>query len=151
MNPNNEPRMNPTAIQILKERAMKSKRENYPNVPPHDLPDTKFNDTTSNGLTSCVISWLTLNKHYCSRIQSQGQWNQKLGMFTKSTVRKGIADIMAVIEGRTVMIEIKIGRDKLSEAQIKTKHDVEKSGGHYMVVKDFDSFLQQYKQLTDQI
>jgi hypothetical protein len=128
-----------------------AQRRKYPSIPDYARPKSKQSDTTANGLTKAVITWLTLNKHYCSRIQSQGQWNQKLGVFTKSTVRKGIGDIMAVIDGRTIMIEVKIGRDKLSEAQLKTKADVENSGGYYMVVKDFEQFMNEYKQLTKTI
>jgi hypothetical protein len=139
------------AIQQLIEMEQQAQRKKYPSVPEHARCKTKHTEATANGLTKAIITWLTLNGHYSSRIQSQGQWNQKLARFTKSTVRKGIGDVMAVIEGRTIMIEVKIGKDKLSEAQIKTKGDVEKSGGYYMVVKDFDQFMTEYKQLTDQI
>lgn len=140
-----------TALQELTARAQTHKKEKYPNVPAHALAGSRFDDLTANGLTHCIITWLNIHGHYCSRIQSQGQWRGSLNRFTKSTVRKGIGDIMAVINGKTVMIEVKIGRDKLSAAQIKTKEDVEKSGGVYLIAKDFASFLNEYKLLTQQI
>lgn len=140
-----------TALQQLQELAKATKKDRYGNVPAYAIVDPKFNDLTANNLTTCIVTWLTLNGHYCSRIQSQGQWRGSIQRFTKSTVRKGIGDVMATIDGKMVMIEIKIGRDKLSQAQIKTKEDVEKSGGLYWVVKTFDDFMNEYKLLTKQI
>ena len=139
------------ALAELEELDQEAKKQKYPNVPDHCRAKTRHSEATANGLTKSVLTWLQLNGHYCSRIQSQGQWNQKLGRFTKSTVRKGIGDVMAVIDGKTVMIEIKVGRDKLSPAQIKTQSDVERSGGIYWQIRTFDQFMTFYKLITNKV
>lgn len=133
------------ALKQLSELDLNQKRLKYKNVPDFALPKTKFNVHSANGLTKSILSWLELNGHYCSRIQSQGQYNPTLQRWTKSTVKRGIADIMAVINGRTVMIEVKAGNDRLSKYQIETQKEVQESGGIYFVAKDFDSFMTFYK------
>jgi hypothetical protein len=133
----------------LIELDIKVKREKYKNVPEFALPKMKLKTSTANGLTQSIIKWLELNGHYCSRIQSQGQYNPTLGQWTKSTVKRGIGDLMTVINGKSVMIEIKIGKDRQSEWQRSTQKEVEASGGLYFIAKDFDSFLTFYKSITN--
>lgn len=99
---------------------------------------------TANEITKKVLRFLDLKKHYATRVQSQGQYNPTKGRWTKSTVRRGIGDILAIINGKAVMIEVKAGKDRMSEWQIATKKDVEKSGGVYLVVRTFDDFLKYY-------
>ena len=136
-----------TGLQKLKELEREIKRKEYPNIPEHALPHRNFTDKTANELTQAILAWLRFNGHYASRVQSQGQWNNKLKMFIKSNVRKGIGDIMAVVQGKTLMIEVKIGRDKLSDYQKATQKDVENSGGIYYVAKNFQDFFEFYHQL----
>jgi hypothetical protein len=132
------------ALAVLQEFDYSAKLALYKNVPSHAVSRTKFSDKTSNGLTQCIVKWLTLKGHYCSRIQSQGQYNPTLGRWTKSNVRRGIGDITAIINGRSVMIEVKVGKDKQSEAQVKTQNEVELSGGLYFIAKDFETFYNWY-------
>ena len=124
---------------------LKLKKEKYKNVPPYALPKMKLNTSTANGLTQSIIKWLELNGHYCSRIQSQGQYNTTLGKWTKSTTRRGIGDLIAIIKGQTVMIEIKIGSDRQSQWQKVTQKQVEESGGVYIIARTFDDFINWYK------
>lgn len=135
-------------LKILSEMDYNHKAELYKNIPGHAIPKTKFNDTTTNGLTMCVMKWLTLKGHYCSRIQSQGQFQPKLGIWTRSTVKRGIGDLISVINGKTVMIEIKVGNDKQSQYQKNTQIEVEQSGGTYLIARDFESFFQWYVNLV---
>ena len=131
---------------VLKD--LESKRVRYKSVPSYAIPKMKLKTSTANGLTQSIIKWLELNGHYCSRIQSQGQYNPTLGQWTKSTVKRGIGDLLAVINGKSVMIEIKIGMDRQSEWQRSTQKQVEASGGIYFIAKNFDSFLTFYKTIT---
>jgi hypothetical protein len=64
------------------------------------------------------------------------------GKWTKGTGTKGSADISATINGRSVKIEIKYGKDRQSEAQIRYQEMIEKAGGTYLIVKSFDDFIQ---------
>ena len=56
---------------------------------------------------------------------------------------KGSADIHILKAGRAVYCEIKIGRDRQSEAQKAFQRSVEEAGGLYIIVRDFDDFLSQ--------
>jgi hypothetical protein len=52
--------------------------------------------------------------------------------------------VSAIVRGRSVKIEIKVGQDRLSEHQIKYGDAVTKAGGVYLVVKNFDEFINWY-------
>jgi Holliday junction resolvase len=62
----------------------------------------------------------------------------------KGTTKRGTADIHAVIGGRHVSIEVKAGRDRMSDAQHKTKAAIESCGGVYYIACDFASFTEWY-------
>jgi hypothetical protein len=62
----------------------------------------------------------------------------------KSTATKGSADISATIQGRSVKIEVKIGKDRQSEDQKVYQANIEKSGGQYWIAKNFDDFIKKY-------
>ena len=67
----------------------------------------------------------------------RGKWIQGQGS-------KGSSDLHAVIRGRAVKIEVKIGRDKQSPDQKKYQEAIEASGGIYYIAKDFESFYKWY-------
>lgn len=126
-----------------------AKAKRYPSVPEHCIPKSKFSDKSANGLTAAILTWLELHGHYASRIQSQGQYNPTLKRWTRSTVKRGIGDITAIVNGRTVMIEIKM-KDSQSPWQKKTQQEVERSGGSYWLCHSFDEFVTFYNTLTTQ-
>ena len=49
--------------------------------------------------------------------------------------------------GLSLKIEIKFGKDRMSQAQGRYKQEIEKTGGRYMIAKDFDSFLIEFREL----
>ena len=85
-----------------------------------------------------------------------GIYDPRTKRFRKGGTRKGIADIMAskMVEhgGRkfavNVAIEVKVGRDKLSEHQIRIKQDIEQAGGYYIVARDWQTFIEQWDAIT---
>lgn len=100
--------------------------------------------TETNALTNSIIQFLQLKGHFVSRIQSQGQYHPKRGMWIKSKVRRGIGDIIACIDGQFWMIEIKTGKDRQSVYQKEVEKDVKKAGGKYIIVRAFGEFLGLY-------
>lgn len=104
--------------------------------------------TITNTLTSAVIKYLDIQGHYVSRVQSQGQYSPKRGRWIKSKVKRGIGDIIACINGRMVMIEIKTGKDKQSEWQKETERQVKESGGEYWIIKEISQLIKNYETLT---
>jgi hypothetical protein len=112
-------------------------------------------DKTANALTHAIISWINLNGYQAERISTTGRYvdNSKIvtdvlgnrkkigsGKYIKGTGTNGSADISATIKGKSIKIEVKIGKDKQSEAQIKYQQMIEKAGGVYFIAKNFDEF-----------
>lgn len=115
-----------------------------------------YNDTTSNGLTKCIIDWINYSGGSANRINTQGQVRKErvefagghhkdFIRFTPSATRKGTADIHAVMNGRHVSIEVKIRRDRLSEHQQQEQQRITDAGGLYFVAKDMESFVTWFK------
>jgi len=126
---------------------------------PDYVVKTIFIDKTANGLTTAIIRWIILNGYQAERISTTGRWidNSKIvtdvlgnrkkigsGKYIKGTGTNGSADISATIKGRSIKIEVKIGKDKQSEAQIKYQQMIEKAGGIYFIAKNFDDFYNFY-------
>jgi hypothetical protein len=104
---------------------------------------TQFPDTrTANGLTMFVIKFLTYAGHRATRIASSGRMIGR--KYIPGTTRKGTADISATIRGRAVMIEIKVGKDKPSEYQLREQELERNSGGVYEFIHTPEEFILWY-------
>ena len=122
----------------------------YPSAPGHIIPLTAYTDKTANGLTKCICDFLNFDGFQAERINTMGVFRRSRrtdgtmteGQWTKGTGTPGSADISATIYGRSVKIEVKIGKDRQSEAQKNYQAMIERSGGTYIIAKDFDSFLE---------
>jgi hypothetical protein len=132
-------------------------------MPPDYVVRTKFSDKTANGLTKAIITFLKLHGCQAERISNTGRYiddtrivtdvigfKRKIGSgkYIKGTGTNGTADISATIRGKSVKIEVKIGKDRQSDAQKKYQDDIERAGGLYWIAKDFESFITQYTLLT---
>jgi hypothetical protein len=160
MNPGNTKQnkmSNSIHLKTLAVLALKSNQERYPSMPDHCRPSFKYTDATANGLTKAIIHFLQFNGCQAERISTTGQYREgetfkdvigftrvTPGQWTKGTGTPGSADISAVIRGRSVKIEVKIGKDRQSEAQERYQDAVEHAGGVYFIAKSFDSFFTFY-------
>jgi len=132
-------------------------------MPPNYVPKDKFTDATANGLTKAIVTFLNLSGHQGEPISTTGRmldntkvvkdvlgFSRKIGSVSwiKGTGTNGSADISATIKGKSVKIEVKIGKDKQSEAQKLYQSNIETAGGIYMIAKTWDGFYEQYAQLT---
>ena len=149
--------MNKKSLQNLEIDYLKRK---YPNVPVNKFPLTKWNDTTANGLTRCIIAFLKFNGWQAERVSNMGRpvdqrrtvkdvlgREKQIGSmkWIPGSGTKGTADISATIKGgRAWKIEVKIGRDVQSEAQRAYQANVEMAGGLYSIVRSFDEFYEKY-------
>jgi hypothetical protein len=73
------------------------------------------------------------------------------GKYTPTTGVKGSADISCTIKGRSIKLEVKYGKDRMSEAQKEYAERTVAAGGIYYVARDFDSFKEWYDQLIEKI
>jgi len=148
------------ALKTLKDLDYQDKLSKYPTVPPRAIAAGNFTDKTANGLTNCIVRWMELHGHYATRITSMGRqlpttkvvdvigrMHTMAGAWIPGTTKRGTADIHAVVNGRHVSIEVKIGLDRMSEAQHQTKKEIESSGGCFFVAKSFAGFVDFYKAL----
>jgi len=123
----------------------------------YEMKIIPYKDTTANGLTRCIYDWLKFQCHYVNRINTQGQArvekvelafgnSRNLVHWTQGQTNLGTADIDSIINGKPVKIEVKIGKDKMSEDQHKEKTRIEKADGFYFVARDMESFITWYQQ-----
>lgn len=115
-------------------------------------------DTTANGLTACIIDFLRYEGWQAERINTTGLAREKFTIdphtgrriksigvtWTPTTGNKGSADISATIAGRSVKIEVKVGKDRQSDAQRAYEQSVTSAGGVYIIARDFAGFLVWY-------
>lgn len=147
------------AVKELERLADNAAKAKYPAVP--YLVPRKFRDDSANGLTKCIISFLRLKGYQAERINSTGRIVDKRKSYTDVTGRrrtignyvwvygtgtKGTSDISATVSGRSVKIEVKIGRDRQSDAQRRYQEQVEKAGGLYFIAKNFEQFYQWFNE-----
>ena len=150
-----------TAIQQLKSLALADSRAKHPTLPESARCTRNYSDKSSNGLTRCIIDFLTFSGHQAERINSTGRPLDRTRIVTDvigtqrrigsmkwipGTGTKGTADISATIWGRAVKIEVKI-KDRQSEAQKKYQEQIERAGGRYWLVRSFKEFLTLYCEL----
>jgi hypothetical protein len=137
----------PISVKELEQMATDAARLKHPTLPEYALAYRKQNDSTANGLTSCITNYITLCGGFASRISNQGTYRAKFARYTPSTSRKGIADVMATYKGLSLHIEVKIGRDKQSDHQCQVELDVIKSGGYYFIARNFTEFKEWFDSL----
>ena len=132
----------PQTVKDLERQNDEAKRLKFPNFP---YPvASSFRDDTANGLTQCIVRFIELKGYQAERISNTGRHirNGSTYQWVYGTGTKGTADISATIKGRSCKIEVKIGRDRQSEAQKDYQNKIESSGGIYFIAKDFTSFLE---------
>jgi len=62
--------------------------------------------------------------------------------YIPTTGTKGSADISATVHGRSLKLEIKIGKDRQSDAQKAYEQSITSAGGVYLIVRTMDQFVQ---------
>ena len=151
-------------LSILNAYALAEAHRRYPNIPEQHLSVRKYTDKTANGLTRCIIDFLRLQGWQAERINSTGrvidnrkQVTDVMGhtrmigsqTYIPTTGTKGTADISATIAGRSIKIEVKIGKDRQSEAQKDYEQAVTGAGGVYIIAKNFEQFAEWYMQFLN--
>ena len=151
---------------LLEELYLKYTKNNYPNFPVFAIPPEKFSDKTANELTKTICKFITYIGGQAERVSNQGQYrdNTKIvtdvlgrkrtigsGAWTKGQGTNGTADISAIYLGTSFKIEVKIGKDIMSQAQMKYKKDVERAGAIYIIARNFDDFINDFREICKKI
>ncbi|OZI09335.1 hypothetical protein BWI93_04555 [Siphonobacter sp. BAB-5385] len=150
-----------TALQALHDLALHSKRANHPTFPEKLIPKPKFSDKTANGLTKCIVAFIRLQGFQAERVSVEGRvldgrktfqdavgYRRTIGTVKRirSSAQVGSADVSAIINGRSVKIEVKVGNDRQSQAQKEYQRQVEAAGGIYLLISSFQQFYDWYLQ-----
>lgn len=147
-----------TALIHLRSLKLDELRHRYKNAPEYGLCTPNYNDTTTNGLTRCLLDFLRLNGCQAERISNEGRIRDNRKTITdvmghtktigsiqriKSSGQLGTADISATIQGRSVKIEVKNEntKERQRQAQIEYQRQVEAAGGIYCIATSFSQFL----------
>ncbi len=148
-----------SGLKVLNSLAWENLKRRYPEIRPELLPRPKYRERTANQLTQSVIAFIKLTGGQAERISVSGRTIDHRQTFTDvlghqrsigtlqwipGTMTRGSADVSLIVQGRSLKIEIKIGRDRQSEHQKKYQAEVEKAGGIYLIVKDFQGFYDWY-------
>ncbi len=151
-------------MEVLKSLALAHQASKHPRVNPNYLVIHKYTDKTANGLTRCIKDFLNFSGHQAERISTMGRpidnrevvtdvigRKKTIGSvkYVPTTGTKGSADISATIKGRSVKIEVKVGRDTHKDNQKEYQQAIEAAGGVYYIARDFNSFYVFYCELIN--
>ncbi len=150
-----------SSTDILKDLYLSADEKKYPSIPAYARATPSYSDKTANGLTKCIIDFINLSGGQAERISNTGRQidnritvldvigrSKTIGSmeWVRGTGKNGTADISATIKGRSVKVEVKIGRDKQSQDQKNYQKEVERAGGIYFIARNFESFYNWYNQ-----
>lgn len=156
-------------LKVLNEMYFQSSMDKHPSL--RNYPESYFaykrseyKDNNANALTKSIIKYLQLRGYQAERISSSGRvvgstgtrksaagYSYRVGSvkYIPGTSTNGTADISAIVEGLSVKIEVKYGKDRQSEAQKQYEKAVKTAGGLYYIAKDFQSFYIWCNKLID--
>ena len=150
---------NKAKLKALELEIMMAKSSMNPNY----LPSTDWKDNSANSLTKSIIFYINATGNQAERIGNQGQYRegnkiqvgtgeiaytkQLPGKWTPGQGTKGTADISATINGKSVKIEVK-QKDKQSDVQKKYQESIEKAKGVYVIMRNFDDFVEWYDKIN---
>lgn len=94
-------------------------------------------------LTNQIIDFIYRQGGYAWRASSTGIYDTQKGSY-RTAAKKGVSDILACMNGKLIAIEIKIGKDRLSEEQTGFIENIIHAGGYAFVVIDFEQFKEEW-------
>lgn len=133
----------PKNLKELSQLANELQAEAKPDLPAFALVKKRFKDTTANDLTKTIIFDMHhIREGVAYRINNGAIYDVKRQTYRKGVQRKGIPDIIGIINGRFYGIEVKIGRDRQSADQKEVEREITEAGGVYFIAKSYDDYLE---------
>lgn len=97
---------------------------------------------TANQITRNILRAVNMQPGCIAyRVNNTGIWDEAKGIFRKANTEKGLPDIIGCLKGRSLWVEVKAGRDKMSIDQLHRKTEIERAGGLYCEARSTDGFL----------
>lgn len=102
----------------------------------------KAQTETANQITRNILRVINFQTGCIAyRINNVGVWDEAKQIHRAGNTEKGLPDIIACIRGEFVSIEVKAGKDKMSEHQEMRRQEIERAKGMYFVARSTDEFL----------
>lgn len=96
---------------------------------------------TANGITANILRMVNMQPGCVAyRVNNVGVWDEKKQIRRAGNTEKGLPDVWLCVRGRFVVVEVKAGKDKLSEHQAQRKFEIERAGGLYFEARGTDEF-----------
>ncbi len=126
------------AVKELEQLLWEADCRRYPSIDPKYIAKRIMTDATANGLTKCVVAYAKVSGAFASRLNNTGIFRD--GKYTRSTARRGLPDVLVTYKGQSLFIEIKVGKDRMSDHQRKVQEEQRQAGGSYVVIGTFEQF-----------
>jgi len=131
----------PTNLKELNQFAMRWKEERT-SLPKYAIVKPSFKDSSANELTKSVVwDFVNVRGGAAYRINNGAVYDAKRKAYRKGSVRKGVPDIIGVLDGVFYGLEVKFGRDRQSADQRTVELEIEAAGGFYFIVKSYEDYL----------
>lgn len=109
-------------------------------------PRPKRKKTPTNSLTAQIVNYVEMRGGFAMRINVSGFYREDVG-YIRSGSTVGVPDVIAVVSGRFVGVEIKTGNDRQSDEQKAVQARIEAVGGVYIVARDFGQFQADFEEI----
>ena len=106
--------------------------------------------STTNDTTNAIMDFLNLNGHVAWRNNTLGVFDPAKKIFRKGPrSARGTGDIICCLKhGLYLEVEIKTGKDRLSEFQKEHRAKILAVNGLHIIAKDFDHFRLQFESIV---
>jgi hypothetical protein len=99
--------------------------------------------TPEGAILKAVTDYLTHKRIFWLRLNTEGQYDARLGAYRPSPyTRRGTADLLVISEGHPVFVELKAPKGRLSADQVLFRSHCESYGIEYEVVRSLDELIQ---------
>ncbi|WP_020597126.1 hypothetical protein [Spirosoma panaciterrae] len=106
-----------SALQDIRQLVDARKTALKPNFPTRCIPRSKYNDKDANVLTRCVVGYFNLSGYFATRLQPTETYHEDINWYIPSQQGIGLPDLLYIVNGCAVVVEIKIGKDRPPEVQ----------------------------------
>ncbi len=107
------------------------------------VPESPSPDLSEAAIKAQIITYLKYNKVFCWVQSNAAIWDVTKHTFRRhnSNMKRGVADILGIYNGRMLAIEVKSKTGRLSQHQVEFLEDVNRHGGIAFVARSIDDVI----------
>lgn len=115
---------------------------------PNPQTTAELYDATADEITAHILGYLRSKGYVCWAQDNRGRYNPKTGKwYPHPNNRVGVPDILGYrkSDARFIGVEVKAGKDRLSDYQIDFLNELKEHGGLPFVAYSFEGFVQSFE------